>query len=399
MLTQKQTNFVNKVAAEYGFNKFKLKIEAGSKKGDNYLGIIFSVKILEGDRQKSLIIKCADKNEELRKQFPVTKCYQREAFIYKEVIPAFLSIQNDVDLPHPTRAFAKFHGACLDDKEEFLVFDNMKAEGFLLKDRKLTMNHDHIEMIIKELAKIHSLSFVLKHHRPEQYAQFSENLNDYLKDFFGSWVEQMKKRFSYVYSAVKENDEAINALKGIEQNVEVIFKEVSEDNLNLVIIHGDSWCNNLLFKYEDALKSEKPTTCCFLDWQISKIGSPAYDLCYFLFLSGSKDILENHKKYLSIYYKILGENLNSAGININEIFPYDLLEAHWKMFCKVVFFVAVGNMDFLLRDESEAKTLSEMVEGGRLLFDDMYQDHQYRSELYYKRMADIVSMLLKYKYI
>lgn len=74
-----------------------------------------------------------------------------------------------------------------------------------------------------------------------------------------------------------------------------------------VLNHGDTWCNNIMFKHNkdgtiDDLK--------FVDLQVSKWGSPVWDLQYFIISSCSYDIrIEKFDYFVKYYHQHLIESL------------------------------------------------------------------------------------------
>lgn len=81
---------------------------------------------------------------------------------------------------------------------------------------------------------------------------------------------------------------------------------IKEEEFN-VLNHGDSWSNNFMFKYND--KGEREETI-LVDFQISKYGSPAQDLLYFLFSSPKQEIrLKEFDYFIKYYHDNLIENL------------------------------------------------------------------------------------------
>lgn len=80
----------------------------------------------------------------------------------------------------------------------------------------------------------------------------------------------------------------------------------SPDEFN-VLNHGDLWANNIMFQYNgDGSLNETY----FIDLQMSRYGSPAQDLIYFLLSSTSLDIKLKHFDYfISYYHRHLIDNL------------------------------------------------------------------------------------------
>lgn len=66
-----------------------------------------------------------------------------------------------------------------------------------------------------------------------------------------------------------------------------------------VLNHGDSWCNNMMFKKGDDGTS---TDMRFIDYQMSFWGGPSADLGYFFISSLSNDIKVEHFDNLLVFY-------------------------------------------------------------------------------------------------
>jgi len=82
------------------------------------------------------------------------------------------------------------------------------------------------------------------------------------------------------------------------------------------LLHGDSWNNNLLFRYLNET-SEKPEEMLLIDWQIARCGHPSHDLGYFFFSSTSSSFRKQHlDELLDEYYAALSSALVKLDIDL-----------------------------------------------------------------------------------
>lgn len=73
-----------------------------------------------------------------------------------------------------------------------------------------------------------------------------------------------------------------------------------------VILHGDMWSNNTMFKYDETKKQLQ--SVCFIDWQVMRYSSPVLDLMYYIFSCTKRELRSrNYNIYLKTYHDSLCE--------------------------------------------------------------------------------------------
>lgn len=96
-----------------------------------------------------------------------------------------------------------------------------------------------------------------------------------------------------------------------EKMLDRVFELVSvyrEEGRFRVLCHGDFWCNNVMFRYDE--ENGSPQQCLLLDFQLANYNSPAFDLNYFIFTSARKDIrLAEMDHFIHHYHQELVSNL------------------------------------------------------------------------------------------
>lgn len=71
-----------------------------------------------------------------------------------------------------------------------------------------------------------------------------------------------------------------------------------------------------------------------VDFQISRVGSPVYDLSYCLYAAATKDILDKLDELLDEYFNSLKQMLLLFGENVDDIYPYTVFKDEWRRYSK-----------------------------------------------------------------
>lgn len=256
---------LNTIAEKENLFNFTINTKPGSNVGDNFMGVLFSV-VLEGKRRDKnknevvaslkLLCKLAPSNPQRRKEFFSSLAFDREAYFYNNVSETFVHFQNEKGLASTDQflSFPKCYAAIADDEKEqyVIVMEDLRPEGYEMWPKKKAVPFENISLVMKELAKFHSISFVMKDQRPKEFVKY-KLLNDILIKFFES--ENMKTMLDGAF------DRAIKALRDPEHkkiyvdlkaNTLKHFKLCLNDKLSEkfgVITHGDCWNNNILYRF------------------------------------------------------------------------------------------------------------------------------------------------------
>jgi len=85
-----------------------------------------------------------------------------------------------------------------------------------------------------------------------------------------------------------------------------------------VLLHGDLWSNNLMFRRE----KDGNLDALIVDFQLARYGPPAHDMMTFLHLVQTREFAQNHEKdILDRYYKRLGQELSAEDLDIESLLP------------------------------------------------------------------------------
>lgn len=389
-LSQKQLQSVKKIAEELGFQNYNVEINKGSDKGENFLGVIKAVNIKDDTKTLGLILKSSLLGD-VRKELPIENAFQREIILYEKVFPTLEKIQDEYSIEKKFDFVPKMYGFCKDVNEEFLILENLRDDGYELFDRKKEMGAEHVEMVLRTYGKFHGLSLTLKHLKPEALKDFQSYLEPVIENYEereDMWIKKLK---GMSLRAVGDDDRAIRGLDSFFSKIKKLeYDSLLKKNEYSVIIHGDSWCNNFMFKYKDSKAC--PSDMKILDWQFSSTGSPIIDLAFFFYTCSSEEVIRDYRNYLDVYYNSVVEVAKQFGIEPDQVFPRNAFDAEWKKYASIGLYKALFFVNISLTETSEAPDLQEDVKNGGNVMDLMTNIGNL--EDYGRRITNIVHHLM-----
>lgn len=164
------------LSTELGSEKIDINIESGSKKGDNFVGIVYRVNgklssylsnglVAKKKSSINLILKVAPTSHARREQFYARACFLREIKMYDEVLPMFRQFQESNGIVPEEIGFFEYpkcYKTIDTEIAESLIFQDLKANNFEMFDRHQSITIDHVRLIMNTLGKYHALSFALR---------------------------------------------------------------------------------------------------------------------------------------------------------------------------------------------------------------------------------------------
>jgi Ecdysteroid kinase-like family len=331
-MEEKVSKIIEKIATENGFKNFNFHWEHGSD-----LGFTCDMKkciITERDRKLSLMCKFLPSDSEQCSKFNSFLLYEREVKVYKELLTEYEKLQREFGIeindPNGFCSYPKVFYCNYDPdilENSIIVMEDLTVDNFEVKDKYIPSDFSHTSKLFIELAKLHALSFALKHLKPEIFEKFKSLKNimcnlmrtELMKSIAPRNCELVSKLFTDM-SEQHIRDKILSYRTDMWDKIEkVVDGEFSEPYS--VICHGDIWINNILFNYCDdkkqAIKDIK-----ILDWQMSFYGSLGTELWSYLFNCVDKTIRDKHKEELfQMYYSTMESFLDKFKLNISEVLP------------------------------------------------------------------------------
>lgn len=409
------TNCLHRIAKREGFTDYKIEATAGSKHGDNFLGVMSAITLSGTRRQNSLsksevlhlICKAPPLNQIRKKNWKSKLVFDREIYVYTKLLPAFVRFQAEKGLSEADsfRAFPKVYECEVDEESEMyiLIMEDLRVKNFEMWPKEKMISLDHELLVLRELAKFHALSFAMKDQRPAEFDEFKQQLKDVSYEIvIGGSLK------SFIHQSVERLENALERPehKQLVQNFQKRYLQVMEEFLVgpsstefAVIRHGDCWNNNFLFQYagNKELKSIN-----FLDWQLSHYSSPALDLLYNIFSSTDKEFRDKHYfKLLDAYYSSLSETIRKLGSDPNKLYSYENFRMQLRKFGEYALLMATMIISIRVAKANDVLNLdefAELSENGK----DVELIHKFdgKTQKEYSELVNgIVTDLIKYGYI
>lgn len=336
---------VNQVISSYkpGAKLVSYSAYLATKTGDNYLSIIYATDILLEDPSTKhvellqVMLKTIPRSEMRLEMINDLGAFRKEADVYSNVFPYLVQFQEDLGIPPELQVapWPKCYTLHVDGKTDFLAMENLRALGYRMGDRMLGLDFNHCSLVLRNLARYHAVTFAkfggsrqaileqfpgLQHGMFQKDSKTAEMTGQFFSQSFRSTGDSLRKSGEELAASRMEKLAAADLTSVMADLVE---KDVEHN----VILFGDCWVNNFLFKYEEHDKAGRfPVGMKFLDFQLATPSSRLVDLFYFLMTSAKLDVLEKREGDLLMTYfaeftgfaSVLGVDTEAKGLTWEE---------------------------------------------------------------------------------
>ncbi|XP_043468127.1 uncharacterized protein LOC122502247 isoform X1 [Leptopilina heterotoma] len=338
MLNQEVSEFLQNQIEFYlkdkNLSNLKFNFSSACNDGENFFGSLYRVRVngeKNGENEElNLIVKCVPTDDELRELLRDRDIFLNEIAFYEERFPLIRNFLNEFNLQYhdcPT-----YYGGCKTPKKELLILEDLKPEGFVLKETKL-LDYQHAVIAARHLGRFHAYSFALRDKKPKEF----EILHKIKEPFFfesGCYTKNFDLLMEAAVKAVEnEENHYVDKVKRLRENAQGIIDYAcvgKNAEPYGVLLHGDLWTYNMLFKYNQKLEPEDVR---FLDFQLNRYGSPAIDIHYMFYICLMQEMREKYyDEFLHHYHDSLAEMLKKLDCDVEKLFPFKALLEHLQRF-------------------------------------------------------------------
>ncbi|PSN29269.1 hypothetical protein C0J52_28191 [Blattella germanica] len=236
------------------------EIGAATAAGDNYGSNMYraTVKFKTNDNleEASVIIKALPAaSEEVLKLIENSPVFKNEAHMFAVVMPEMQKLLNKVK-PNAYQPFgAKHIYSSLEPRSIAIVLQDLKREGFKLAQGDLGLDLNHGLLVMRTIARFHACSLVLYRNDPKCLEFYEDSLqateeNTLMMNLMvstltstteevGKWEDYKDKYYSILKSMVNSC---------MQRYISAVKRDDASFN---VLIHGDLWMKNMMFKYSE----------------------------------------------------------------------------------------------------------------------------------------------------
>lgn len=225
--------------------------------------------------------------------------------------------------------------------DSVIVLENVIAQrGYDISKWKHDVPIEYTMAAFREIARFHAKAYVAKERRGEEFFDFVNGLQEvrYYSESILKVVYDGTANRSVKYLRGRGYDPRFcDKLEDKLRNTydDLVMKYVKPEEPLATLCHGDFTMNNTLFKNENG-----EIKCMFIDFALTRYGSPVLDLSTFLCLHCARQVDKSMlDKVLKEYHDSLTRCLEESGVD-SEKYSFEALREDYKRKGLFGFFVA-----------------------------------------------------------
>ncbi|GBP67862.1 hypothetical protein EVAR_86688_1 [Eumeta japonica] len=207
----------------------------------NYTSTLYVITVKSlGSEDLELFAKVACVGEEIRRDMAFGEIYGRERLVYGEISKIYDRIQSQSDIAENEKfVFSKFYASGDGYLQETLILENLAARGYTTYNRFVSVTWEYASAAIRELAKLHALSYAFAERDPEGFDRTMKNAMHPFDGCEGNMFQLYKNTEAIALEAAPhESREKLRDFFVRESSVEKFYKNFMPSR-RPVLAHGD----------------------------------------------------------------------------------------------------------------------------------------------------------------
>lgn len=329
-------------------------------------------------------------DESFRKKSKAFIQSSNEVFMYQKVFPTFENFLKKLEVNCFDCTATVYFAECVvfpelgEGLETVLALNDLNSVGFRLSTDKIDLDADHLKLMARKIASYHAVSFAMKIEKNPKLEELAAGLIPFhyksetqgdLEAYKYLCPLSFKRLFNYVFAAPKYQEDKVLSqnLENLKKRVEDDFLEIMESFLRVdhdfaVILNGDYYRNNVMFKYEKIDGKEVPVDLRMFDFQEVRFATIAVDLSIFMFMhvhAALKPLIWDelleiyHQNLILSLTKILKCNPDDARLHP---YSFDKFINHFKQFAFYGAAVSVLSIPWMASPPEDVQKVQEYFE-------------------------------------
>lgn len=180
--------------------------------------------------------------------------FTREQYTFHQILPAFEKFQSKhvTDAAKMFTNYPKIFSASSQLEDEYVILEDLSAAGYTNVDRPSALGFDKCVLVLETLARFHAISFAFKDQHFDEFTKLTEHLSEiiFVEPVNDGFISFLKDNIGYSLTTLDKEKDAEVICK-IQEFGEVYAKSMVEccrEKEDAVILHGDCWISNMMFK-------------------------------------------------------------------------------------------------------------------------------------------------------
>ncbi|KAH8359878.1 hypothetical protein KR093_009302 [Drosophila rubida] len=359
------------------------KAVPGLKPGENYstimLRLYFNVELEGKFEEISFMLKTPHDFEMYREILKQNNMFAVERDVFLNVKTELEQMYKDVGLELRFGASAYEINA----PDEYVLLEDLRPAGFQNVDRLEGLDKSHVLSVLTKLAQWHAASAArIEFKGAYKQHYFVPTYTDSMRPQIEETAETLGKYLLKClpkYDGYETYTDAVHSLHSKFVDLMYGLNKSDPEDFN-ALCHGDLWTNNILFQYKEGCP--EPSETYFVDLQLPRYCSVAFDLIYFLLASTQFELKISHFDYfIRNYHDQLKKHLNLLKYPEEKI---PTLRSIHKQLLKHGFVVVLMLCPPVLLDRTDDANLNDFItesEEGDDLKMQMFSNARYRKHV------------------
>ncbi|CAG0895146.1 unnamed protein product [Darwinula stevensoni] len=302
------------------------RTERATEAGDNFSTVIYRITAnynkdpkIEKTCEAVYIGKFLPVQPKQRELVQQIMTFDREVVVYNDLIPAMVNLQKEklgrdsILVPNvPQCIYANGKSTPI----AAVIMEDLFRKGFRLADKYQGLQPDEVRLLMEAYGRYHGLGvFVDRHSDFSSRPIFRDNpfetipeFHDMMRSCLNSVCKVLEEIPGQEENARKMKDYVVKVDGGRER----LFEFIGRKGKLLTFLHGDCWCNNMMFRYDP--DTGAPVEIKIFDLQIVAYGNPCRDLMHVFYSSTSKETRKQKSAFLKLYHDTLISTTNNLGV-------------------------------------------------------------------------------------